>query len=98
MRNEELRSNRRSFEADVARRAVRDAAGIKTFVNKAPQAEKNKQHKQLANNLNNSLLFNTNIHKPSMMLGKVLKCKSLEKRCTVAKASKHLPINHELFL
>ena len=24
MRNEELRSNRRSFEADVARRAVRD--------------------------------------------------------------------------
>ena len=66
--------------------------------NKAPQAEKNKQHKQLANNLNNSLLFNTNIHKPSMMLGKVLKCKSLEKRCTVAKASKPLPINHELFL
>ena len=27
-----------------------------------------------------------------MMLGKVLKCKSLEKRCTVAKASKPLPI------
>ena len=33
MRNEELRSNRRSFEANVARRAVRDAEGIKTFVN-----------------------------------------------------------------
>ena len=29
-----------------------------------------------------------------MMLGKVLKCKSLEKRCTVAKASKHLPIRN----
>ena len=33
-----------------------------------------------------------------MMLGKVLKCKSLEKRCTVAKASKPLPINHEFFI
>ena len=45
-----------------------------------------------------SFFSNTNCHEPSMMLGKVLKCKSLEKRCTVAKASKPLPINHELIL
>ena len=57
-----------------------------------------RQQKQPANNLNNNLLFNTNIHKPSMMLGKVLKCMSLEKRCTVAKASKPLPISRELLL
>ena len=41
-----------------------------------------------------SFFSNTNSHEPSMVLGKVLKCKSLEKRCTVAKASKPLPINH----
>ena len=54
--------NRRSFEADVARRAVRDAAGIKTFVNEAPPAGAWKQHKQSANSLNNKLLYNTNAH------------------------------------
>ena len=60
--------------------------------------KKGRQHEQPINNLNNNLFFNTNIHKPSMMLGKVLKCKSLEKRCTVAKASKPLPIRRELFI
>ena len=65
--------------------------------NEAPPAGVYRQHKQLANNLNNNLLFNTNIHKPSMMLGKVLKRMSPKGRCAMPKASKHLPINHELF-
>ena len=41
--------------------------------------------------------LNTNCHKPSMMLGKVLKCKSLEKRCTMEKPSKPLPISQGAF-
>ena len=35
-------------------------------------------------------------YKPTMWLGKVLKCKSLEKRCTMAKASKPLSIDKPL--
>ena len=77
--------------------AVAKPSALDPIRNEAPPAGEWKQQKQLANNLNNNLLFNTNIHKPSMMLGKVLKCKSLEKRCTVAKPSKPLPISHELF-
>ena len=42
-----------------------------------------------------SFFSNTNGHEPSMMLGKVLNCKSLEKLCTVAKASKPLPISRQ---